>query len=176
MGIAALPIAAVAVTAIAAGTAAAATYQQSQAQAKAAAYNAQMEQYNAQVQKEQGQQAATEIEEQGELIQGKARAAAAAAGLSGGSSEDIQYVDLVRSDQQANQDLYRGQIGAYNANSQSTLDSAQSGWDTTAGYLGTGGALLKGAASTMGSYNSNFGGTTPGGVFDNSSTVGQPTF
>lgn len=177
MGLAALPIAAVAITAVAAGASAYAANQQAQSQSKAAAYNAQMEAYDAEVQKQQGQAAATETEEQGELIQGKARAAAAAAGLDGGSSTDIQYVDLVRNDQQANQDLYRGTIGAYNATSQSTLQSAQSGWDSQAGYLNAGGALLSGASKAVGmGYSSFGGGSTPSGVFGNYSTEAQPTF
>lgn len=177
MGLAALPIAAVAVTAIATATAAAGEYAQSQAQSKAAAYNAQMEQYDATIQKQQGQEAATEVEEQGELIQGKARAAAAAAGLDGGSSTDVSYNDLVRNDQAAYQDMYRGQIGAYNATSQAGLDTAQSGWATQAGGFGVAGTLLSGASKAAGQFSSSGGGgQTPGGIFGSNSSDNAPTF
>src|ERR1700761_4659416 len=125
MGLAALPIATVAITAIAAAGSAAAAYSQGQAQKRAADYNAQMEKYNADIQAKQGQEDAQNIETQGEIIQGKAKAAAAASGLSGGSADDIQYADLVRNDQDALAAKYRGTIGAYNANAQSTLDSMQ---------------------------------------------------
>lgn len=174
MGLAALPIAAVAITAIAAGTAAAGAYEQSQAQSKAAAYNAQMEQYDAEIQKSQGQVAAQDVEQQGELIQGKARAAAAAAGLEGGSSIDISYNDLVRNDQQAYQDKYRGEIGAYNATSQAGLYTAQAGWANQAGILGASGQLLSGASRAF--SQSNGGGTTPGGIFGSNTSDNAPTF
>lgn len=173
MGLAALPIAAVAITAIAAGTAATAAYEQGQSQKKAAAYNAQMEQYNATIQAQQGQQDAANIETQGELIQGKAKAAAAASGLSGGSADDIQYADLIRNDQDALAAKYRGTIGAYNADSQATLDSSASNNAGIQGDLAAGGALLSGASK---SFSMGTTGGSVGSVFGSTTTQNSPGF
>lgn len=167
----AIPAIAIAVTVAAAATAAVATYSQAQAQSKASAYNAQMEQYNSEIQRQQGQVDAQSIEEQGEVIQGKARAAAAASGLSGGSSDDIQYVDLVRNDQQALAMKYRGDIGAYNADSQANLDQSAASNAKVAGGLGAGGALLSGASGALGQANTNYGGSAIQPVFGSTSNI-----
>lgn len=177
MGLAALPIAAVAVTAIAAGASATAAYAQGQSQKKAAAYNAQMEQYNATIQAQQGQQDAANIETQGELIQGKAKAAAAASGLSGGSADDIQYADLIRNDQDALAAKYRGTIGEYNADAQSSLDSSASSNAGLQGDLAAGGALLSGASKSVSMGSSSFGGgQTVGSVFGSTTSQNSPGF
>lgn len=149
---------------------------QAQAQSKAADYNSQMEKYNAQIQNQQGQVDAANIEQQGEMIQGKARAAAAASGLMGGSSTDIQYNDLVQNDKAALAIRYRGQIGAYNAENQSTLDSMQASSAQTAGMIGGGSALLSGLGKAAGQYQSSFGQPSVQPVFGSTTDTAQPTF
>lgn len=170
----ALPIIAIAATVAATAVAAGSAYAQGQAQKKAADYNAQMEQYNAEIQARQGQEDAANIESQGEIIQGKARAAAAASGLSGGSSLDIQYNDLVKNDQDALAAKYRGTIGAYNATSQSTLDSMNASNAQTQGLLGTGGALLSGAGKVYTQTGGNA--PTPNPIFGTTTTENSPGF
>jgi len=173
----AIPAIAIAVTVVAAAATAAAAYSSAQSQKNAANYNAQMEQYNAEIQNQQGQQDAQNIEEQGEIIQGKARAAAAASGLFGGSSDDIQYVDLVRNDQDALAAKYRAEIGAYNATSQAGLDTMNASAANTAGAFSAGGALLNGAGQSFNQYNASYGNNnsvTP--VFAANTSSGSPGF
>lgn len=169
----ALPALAIAATVASVAIGTATAISSAQQQKAAANYNAQMSQYNAEIQNKQGQQDAQEQENQGELIMGKARAAAAASGLSGGSSTDIQYNDLVTNDENAFAAKYRGEIGAYNADSQASLDSFSANNAQTNGYLGAGGALLSGASKIYGQTNSS---PTPGGIFAGSTTENQPGF
>lgn len=176
MGLADLPIAAVAVTAIAAGVSAYSSVKQSQATAKADNYNSQLASYNAAIDTQQGQQDAAEVESQGEIIQGKAKSAAAASGLAGGSSDDIAYADLVSNDQDALAAKYRGTISGYSSSAQAGLDSAAASNATQQGILGAGSALLSGAAKSYSASSGISTTSTVTPVFGSPTNSNAPTF
>lgn len=155
MGIAAIPVA---ITAAAAIASAAAAGVAAKAQANAASYNAKMQQYNATIQKQQGAADAASILMQGEATRGAARARAAASGVDvSGSFMDVDYNSLVNNEQNALNVKYRGDIGAYNSNAQSTLDASQSSSATFGGGVGVAGTLLSGGSQVYTAYNNSYG-------------------
>lgn len=173
MGLAAIPVA---ITAVAAVASTAAAIQNARAQQQAANYNAQMQSYNASILAQQGQQDSANVLQQGELIQGKARAAAAASGLGdSGSVQDVSYANLVSNEHDALAAKYRGTVESYNATGQAGLDSMSASNAGIAGGIGVAGSLLSGASKTYTAYDNSQGGTVQP-IFGQTTTANKPTF
>jgi hypothetical protein len=173
MGLAAIPVA---ITAVAAIASTAAAVQSARAQAQAANYNAQMQKYNADILQQQGQQDAANVLQQGQIIQGKARAAAAASGLGeSGSVQDVSYANLVGNEQDALAAKYRGTIEGYNATNQARLDSMSAQNAEISGGINVAGSLLSGASKTYGAYDSSQGNSVQP-IFGQTTTSNRPTF
>jgi hypothetical protein len=134
---------------MAVGTAisAASAIQQGQAAKNAANYNAQMEERNAQISR---QNAAIEEEKQrrqGDLRLGSMRAGYGASGVAiEGSPLDILEQSAAQEELDALTIRYRGELGAYSSEQEATLSRYRGATAERSGYMQAGSSILMGAA------------------------------
>lgn len=143
----------IAMTVAAAAMSAASSIQQGKQASAAAKFNADMQNRNAGIAR---QQAAAEEEKQrrlGYMRQGAARAAYGASGVSiEGSPLDILEQSAAQEELDALNIRYRGAIGAQSAEGQAALSSMRGDAAMQAGYTGAGSAILLGGAKAAGIY------------------------
>jgi hypothetical protein len=140
-------------TVAAAAMSAASSIQQGKQASAAAKFNADMQNRNAGIAR---QQAAAEEEKQrrlGYMRQGAARAAYGASGVAiEGSPLDILEQSAAQEELDALNIRYRGAIGAQSAEGQAALSSMRGDAAMQAGYMGAGSAILLGGARAAGIY------------------------
>ncbi len=169
-GISATTIAAasMATAAVGAGISAYGAYQQGQAQAAAANYQAQVARNNAIIAKQNADAATAAGENQAEqslmktgMTVGAARAAAAANGLDPNSGSPLSLqtdtaktgaVNALTIRNNAAWQAYGDQVQGMSQTAQAGLDQAQSGWDAQAGGMGAATSLLSGASAVSGKW------------------------
>ena len=124
---------------------------QGQAAAASADYNAKVAEQNAQIANAQGNAAVEAQQRDAQRRMGAAVAAYGASGvqLSGGSPMDVLEESARNSALDAATLKYNYRLRGMGFENQANLYSAQSGFASTAGYLGAGAALASGTANAI---------------------------
>jgi hypothetical protein len=117
--------------------------------AKASAnYNAAVARQNADIARANANADAAKQERQGDLLAGKQRAATGASGIAPeGSPLEVMADSALESELDSLTTRYRGELQARSYGQDATLQSMRGDSAQTAGYIGAGTALLKGAKS-----------------------------
>jgi hypothetical protein len=144
------------VAAAGAATSAVGSYAAGQTRKAAEKYNAQVNENNATMARQQADAEAQKVKEKGRRIIGAQRAALSAAGVDvdSGSAADIGYDSNVQNELDALTTLYKGRVSSNNSLAQAQLDRYSGKQAGQAGAIAAGGTLLSGAANSYGTYNS----------------------
>lgn len=128
-------------------------YSSGQAQKSAANFNAQVAQNNATAARQQAAADAAQISIRNRRLAGSQVAEQGAAGVSGGSADDVIYDSAVQGELNRLTTLYKGNVKAGADDSQSQLDRAQASYAGTAGEISAGGSILSGLGQGYYDYN-----------------------
>lgn len=147
-------LAAAAVASIAAaGISAYGMYSQGQAQKKMAEYNAEVAANAAKSSQMQGQAEAERIRDRNARVAGAQRASFLSSGVTiSGSASDVMYDSALEGELDAMMAIYRGDIGANQANSQAELSRMQGRAAQSASMYNATGTLLTGVGNSLGYY------------------------
>lgn len=162
----AIPVIAVALTAVGAGVAAYSSAQQGKAAEKAGKATASAERANAIAAQQQAQLEANQVRRRNRLRLGANRAAAGKSGVDLENIEDVQFDTAVQGELEALATLYSGATSASYYRSRADIAELGGRNAKRAGYLNAGATLLSGAGSAAGQFSS----------FSSSSTSSNPTF
>jgi hypothetical protein len=136
----------VALAALSAGVSAAGAIAQGNASKAAANYNAAVARQNADIARANAAADADKQERQGRLLAGKQRAATGASGITPeGSPLEVMADSALEAELDALTTRYRGELQARSSGQDARLQGMRGSADQTAGYIGAGTALLKGA-------------------------------
>jgi len=117
----------------------------------------QMAEQNARLAKEQAEYNATVKQRTLNQVLGKQKAALAASGVTGGSSEDVEYDSLLQGTLDSLMTKWQGDVQATNYKNQASGFKASASNAMTGGLLSAVGTAIRGAGETYSIYNNATG-------------------